>query len=291
MSILERIISTKLDEVLLAKSGVSLTSLKERAGEQNAPLSLVAGIRNSCVPAIIAEVKFASPSKGIIRKDLNPVEVAVAYAKSGARAISVLTDVDYFGGSLEYLRQISEAKLGVPLLRKDFIIDPYQVWEARAAGADAILLIAAALSDEQLQMLSLEAIQARLEILLEIHNEDELARALNLFVKLREQKQDVPLPLLGINNRDLRSFVTDLAVTEKLAAILDDILKKEPYRGISADVVLVAESGISSAQDIKRLLQVGTRGFLIGESLLATGDPGLNLENLLNSFPEMSVTF
>ena len=287
MSILDRIIATKLEEIEFDKGQIALPLLREQASVLGAPLSLREALtcnKRGNGPAIIAEVKLASPSRGIIRQDLIPLEIAISYARCGARAISVLTDVHYFKGSLAYLRQICSVKLGLPLLRKDFIVDPYQVWQAKVAGADALLLIAAALSDEQLLSLSLESAQAGLEVLLEIHNEEELSRALGLFLQLRNQNKQMPLPLLGINNRDLHSFVTGLAVTERISAQLHEALKKETYRGIAGDIVLVAESGISKAEDIIRLTQVGTRGFLIGESLLAEGDPGTNLKNLLSSF-------
>jgi len=207
--------------------------------------------------AIIAEVKKGSPSKGIIREDFDPLTIACSYQVAGAACLSVLTDEQYFYGSLGYLRPIREA-VELPLLRKDFIIDPYQVYQARIAGADAILLIAAALDDDRLVALAELAADLKLDTLLEVHDELELERALK-----------IPVDLIGINNRNLKTFVTDLSITEDLAG------------HIPAQQVAVAESGINSRADIERLQAAGAGAFLIGESLMREDDIEAKLRSLI----------
>jgi indole-3-glycerol phosphate synthase len=209
--------------------------------------------------AVIAEVKKASPSRGVIRADFDPVAIARAYERSGARALSVLTDAPFFQGSLVDLAEIRRA-VGLPLLRKDFTIDPYQVHEARAFGADAVLLIVAVLEDGLLAELQGLARDLGLDALVEVHTREELDRALA-----------AGATLVGVNNRDLRTFVTRLEVTEELAT------------HVPPGVTLVAESGVRSAAEIARLERAGARAFLVGESLMAARDPGEALRALLEA--------
>lgn len=210
-------------------------------------------------PAIIAEVKKASPSKGIIRTDFDPVAIATAYAANGAAAISVLTEERYFQGHLDYLAAIHHA-VEVPLLRKDFIVDPYQLYEARAYGADAVLLIVAILSDAVLQQLLWLAEELNLAALVEVHSRDELERA-----------GRCGAGLLGINNRDLRTFQTTLATTEALLP------------AVPPDALIVAESGIETTADIQRLACLGVTAFLIGETFMRAPDPGKKLSEFLDA--------
>lgn len=250
--ILDKILQTKKEEVAVAKLRQPLEKMRARIGElEDQPRGFARSLRymrDSGGIALIAEVKKASPSKGIIREDFDPVDIAEIYENGGATCLSVLTDEQYFSGHLRYLNLIRE-QVSLPLLRKDFIIDPYQVYEARVAGADAILLIAAALGDGELRDLALLAKELRLDTLLEVHDGEELDRALEL-----------PVDLIGINNRDLKTFKTDLAVTERLAA------------RIPVEQMAVAESGIHSREDVERLQQAGAGAFLIGESLMREDD-------------------
>jgi len=259
--ILDKILATKRDEVAAARQLVSLETLEAQCGSASETRGFAAKLRQTAASgtAIIAEVKKGSPSKGIIRSDFDPVAIACTYERGGASCLSVLTDEQYFYGSLDYLGQIrSQVKL--PLLRKDFIIDPYQVFQARAAGADAILLIVAALDDKLLHELAELATQLQLDTLLEVHNATELERALNL-----------PVDLIGINNRNLQTFVTDLSVTEQLAG------------QIPAQQLAVAESGIHQRSDIERLQRAGAGAFLIGESLMREADIEQKLATLLGT--------
>jgi indole-3-glycerol phosphate synthase len=208
-------------------------------------------------PAIIAEIKRASPSAGVIRQDFDPVKIAQEYRKAGAAALSVITEASHFRGGLEILAGLRWSA-GLPLLRKDFIIDAYQILEARHAGADAILLIAALLDADALKCLRSEAERLGMDALVEVHNETELNRAL-----------DAGAALIGVNNRDLRTFEVSLDVSLKLG------------RMIPKDAVAVAESGIRSAEDIRRLSEAGYRGFLVGEHLMRSASPGAALAELL----------
>ena len=259
--ILDRILETKKEEITAAKSRMSVADQIARIGDlEDQPRGFARALRtmrDSGGTALITEVKKASPSKGVIRADFDPVEIAQIYQDGGATCLSVLTDEQYFQGHLRFLALIRE-QVSLPLLRKDFIIDPYQVYEARAAGADAILLIAAALEDGQMEELAGLAAEQRLDTLLEVHDEDELERALK-----------VSVDLIGINNRNLKTFETDLGVTERLAA------------RIPAQQLAIAESGINSRADIERLQQSGAGGFLIGESLMRETDIGLKMKSLL----------
>ena len=248
--ILDKILATKQGEVSAAQQQEPLPELKKKLDSVAPTRGFAAKLRRSSTTgtAIIAEVKKGSPSKGIIRADFDPVAIARSYERGGASCLSVLTDEQYFYGSLSYLSQI-RSQVNLPLLRKDFIIDPYQVFQARVAGADAILLIAAALDDERLRELAELATALQLDTLLEVHDAAELERALEL-----------PVDLIGINNRNLQTFVTDLATTEQLAG-------KIPDRQLA-----VAESGIHQRSDIERLQRAGAGAFLIGESLMREAD-------------------
>jgi len=258
-SILDRIFAAKREELDAVRRRVALDEVRARAADNAAPRDFAAALR-SHRPAIIAEIKRASPSKGDILPNLDPPSVAREYARAGAACISVLTD-RHFKGSLEDLRAV-RAAVTLPLLRKDFIFDPYQVYEARAAGADCILLIAAMLSESAVADLNALARELRMAALVEVHNSDELDVAIR-----------IGPGLIGINNRDLHTFVTDIAVTEKLLA------------GRKLSSLVVSESGIDSPSDIVRLDRAGAGGFLIGESLLRGGNPAAKLSELMGALP------
>lgn len=258
MNVLDRILAHKAEEVTAAKSRQSAASLaREAEGVARAVRGLAASLRSCPGVPIIAEIKRRSPSKGLIRADFDAEKIALAYAAAGAAGISVLTDEHFFGGSLEILRQV-RAAVATPLLRKDFVIDAYQIDEARVAGADAVLLIVSALEDAALATLHARAKALGLDVLVEVHDERELDRALALGATL-----------IGVNNRDLRTFEVDLATTERLAARIAD-----------PGVLLVAESGIATPADVARLERAGAGGFLVGESLMREPDPGAALSAL-----------
>ncbi len=259
MTILDQILDHKRDEVADAKARRGTHDLARAAQACALPLR---GFRNALLAmqgiAVIAEIKRKSPSRGLIRRDYDPVEIARAYARGGAACISVLTDSHFFGGSLETLEKI-RAVVDLPLLRKDFMIDAYQIDEARVAGADAILLIVAALDQDRLKDLQSCALGLGLDVLIEVHDESELDRALA-----------IGADLIGVNNRNLKTFEVDLANTERIASRLSS----------SPEIVLVAESGIATFEDVKRLERAGASGFLVGESLMRQPDPGRALEAL-----------
>jgi indole-3-glycerol phosphate synthase len=261
--ILDRILSTKKEEIAAAKALESEAQLIARCAKvEETPRGFARALRaarDAGRTALISEVKKGSPSKGIICADFDPLMIAKTYEQGGATCLSVLTDEQYFHGHLNYLQLIRE-QVSLPLLRKDFIIEPYQVYQARVAGADAILLIAAALSDAQMIALAGVARELGLDTLLEVHNEEELERSLN-----------IPVDLIGINNRDLKTFVTDIAVTERLAA------------RIPQQQLAVAESGIYSRADVERLSAAGAGAFLVGESLMREGDIVAKLQELLGA--------
>lgn len=257
MTILDEILATKRGEVAAAKRALAPEALASRARACTRPVeSLRAALESEDGVRVIAELKRRSPSRGEIRRDFDPVALARAYAAAGAAALSVLTDERYFGGSLAVLEKVRAATT-LPLLRKDFVVDAYQIDEARVAGADAVLLIVAALRPAELASLSAHARGLGLEVLVEVHDEPELECALANAATL-----------IGINNRDLRSFHTDLAVTERLAPLA------------AQRACLVAESGILSHADIRRLARAGVRGYLVGESLMSEPDVGLALRKL-----------
>jgi indole-3-glycerol phosphate synthase len=257
-SILDKIYAAKRDEVRDRRAIVSPVAIVAAAGRAPKARDFSGALR-SHRPAIVAEIKRASPSKGDIFQGLDPASVAIEYAKAGAAAISVLTDV-HFKGSLDDLLAV-RAAVELPLLRKDFIFDPYQVYEARSAGADCILLIAAMLKEGQLRSLAALARELGMATLVESHNESEFQLA-----------EKIGTGLVGINNRDLHTFVTDIAQTERLL---------DGYKG---EAVIVTESGINSAADMRRLDASGAHAFLIGESLLREGTPGVRLRELINGF-------
>ncbi|HEV2109558.1 MAG TPA: indole-3-glycerol phosphate synthase TrpC [Thermomicrobiales bacterium] len=251
-TILDRILARTFEDVALRKSGMSLSELAARADAQPTPLSLRDAITRS-VPAVIAEIKRGSPSKGVFPVDVDPPDVARAYLEGGAAALSVLTDQPFFGGSLADLEAVARVAHGyawpAPVLRKDFILDRFQLLEARAHGADAVLLIVAALGDGALDTLFTEATRLGMDVLVEVHDEAELERALR-----------VGATLVGVNNRDLKTFAVDLSVTERIA------------REVPSHVVLVSESGISGRFDVERVHQAGAHAVLVGESLVLSED-------------------
>ena len=257
--ILDRIVAVKRQEVPAARALFSEAALRELAAEQTPPRGFAAALRAKVAagkPAVIAEIKKASPSKGVIRQHFVPTEIAASYARHGAACLSVLTDVPFFQGHADYLRQ-ARAACPLPVLRKDFMVDAYQVLEARAMGADCILLIAACLSDAQMADLEACADELGLDVLVEVHDAAELDRALLL-----------KTPLLGINNRNLRSFEVSLDTTLGLQA------------RVPADRLLVTESGISGPADVQRLRAAQVHAFLVGEALMRADDPGLALAAL-----------
>jgi indole-3-glycerol phosphate synthase len=255
--ILDEILAHKHEELRLARERLSAEDLERRARATREPLrGFRRALREAPAPRVVAEIKRRSPSRGEIRPNFDPVGCAKAYAEAGAAAISVLTDERFFGGHLDYLDLVRRA-VTLPLLRKDFVVDTYQIDEARVAGADAVLLIAGALSGEALIDLRARALALGMDALVEIHDEEELERALT-----------GGADLIGINNRDLRSFQTDLAVTERLAP------------RIPQGIVVVSESGIFTAEDVVRLTDAGAHAVLIGESLMREDDAGMALRRV-----------
>ena len=260
--ILKKIVEHKIEEVASAKAAVSVSELKTRISDlEDLPRGFERHLREAAASdwtAVIAEIKKGSPSKGIIREDFDPLEIAEIYQNNGATCLSVLTDEKFFLGHLRYLALIRET-VSLPLLRKDFICDPYQIYEARAAGADAVLLIAAMLDLNQLREFHTAATEIHLDVLLEVHDENEMEKALK-----------TNCTMIGVNNRNLRTFVTDLSTTGRLALMMP------------ADRLLVTESGINSRADIVRLQSDGAGAFLIGESMMREDDIGAKLLELLN---------
>lgn len=252
-TILDKIIHHKHSEVEAAKRVISLADLKSQCQQLSPPLDFVAALQKETV-ALIAEVKHASPSKGILIENFDPVALATFYADYGASAISVLTDEQFFQGHLDYLRQIRQV-VNIPLLRKEFMIDAYQIYEARAAGADAILLIVAALEDGLLAELHTLATELGLAALVEVHTEAEMERALSLQPRV-----------IGINNRDLHDFSVDLGVTARLASMV------QPH------IVLVGESGIRTAEDVHSL--GGVHAILVGETIVKATDRAATMHEL-----------
>ena len=249
--ILEEIVWAKDREIAIARERVPLLKLKEQVALLPAPLDFVAALRAACLkPAVIAEIKKASPSKGVIRENFDPVAIAKEYASAGASCISVLTDKQFFQGGFDVLVQVRQV-VDLPLLCKEFILSPYQLYQARAAGADAVLLIAAILSDQDLAYLLKAAKALQLAVLLEVHNAEELERALTFD----------GVQLIGINNRDLASFHTDLATTEQLTAIYGSQIRAK-------GCLLVSESGLFSRDDLDRVQAAGADAVLVGEALM-----------------------
>jgi indole-3-glycerol phosphate synthase len=268
--ILQQIVQTKKQEVAEAKTRVPESELKRRiaSGELEPARNFFAALTKppEGLVNIIAEVKKGSPSAGIMKADFDPVAIARSYHAAGADALSVLTDEHYFFGKLEYIQTIKKA-VPLPVLRKDFIIDPYQVYEARAAGADAVLLIAEILTDALLIDLQILAAELQLTTLIEVHEMDSLLRVRSTIgIPMRSYS------LLGINNRDLRTFKTDLLTTVRLAELVED------------KQILVAESGIRDRADVQRMNAAGVRSLLIGETLMRSGDIGGTMANLKGIF-------
>ncbi len=263
--ILDEIVASKRIELAAAKAKRLLADLEARIASRPAPLDFTAALRRDRV-AVIAEVKKASPSRGLLCPDFDPVRLAQCYAAGGAAAISVLTEVDHFQGSLSYLAEIKAAAglEATPLLRKDFLFDPYQVYEARAFGADAILLIVAILDDDTLTELSALAGRLGMQCLVEVHDETELERAAPVSAPGADGAG-----IIGINNRDLRTFEVDIATTERLATLIPE------------GHTIVSESGIRTRADIDRLGKCGVSAVLVGETLVTAEDTAARLKELV----------
>ncbi len=257
--ILNQIVATKREEIALALKKTPLAVMREDAESRLLTRDFEGALRRKIaagLPAVIAEVKKASPSKGVIRADFIPADIAQSYAEYGAACLSVLTDRQYFQGSSDYLKQ-ARASCDLPVLRKDFMVDPYQVYEARAMGADCILLIAACLDDAQMAELESIAHGLNMAVLVEVHDRAELDRALKL-----------KTPLVGINNRNLRSFEVSLDTT--LGMLAD----------VPADRLLVTESGILKREDVQLMREHGVNAFLVGEAFMRAKEPGAALAEL-----------
>ena len=257
--ILDKIVAVKHQEVAAALARKPLAAMRADAESRVLTRDFVGALRAKIaagLPAVIAEVKKASPSKGILRPDFIPADIAQSYAEHGAACLSVLTDQQFFQGSIDYLKQ-ARASCDLPVLRKDFMVDAYQVYEARAMGADCILLIAACLDDAQMKSLEALAMSLDMAVLVEVHDRAELERALLL-----------KTPLLGINNRNLKTFEVSLDVT---LGMLKDV---------PADRLLVTESGITTAADVQRMRTAGVQAFLVGEAFMRADDPGQALAQL-----------
>ncbi len=262
-SILREILETKTREVEARSRACDLASMRARAADQPPTRGFARRLAERAAdgPAVIAEVKKASPSAGVIRPDFRPGEIAAAYEGAGAACLSVLTDETYFQGSDAFLAEARGA-CALPVLRKDFLVDPWQVFESRALGADCVLLIVAALSRDRLQELDGLAREAGLDVLVEVHDEEELEDALT-----------TGTPLVGVNNRDLHRFVTDLATSERLRPL------------IPGDRTMVTESGIHSRDDVARMRGQGIDAFLVGEAFMRAADPGEALRALFFEEP------
>lgn len=259
--ILDTILEKKRAEVARRQSAIPLAEMRVRAADAPPPRDFAAGLVRSAagIPAVIAEVKKASPSKGLIREDFDPVAIARSYEAAGAAAISVLTDEEFFMGSLRYLTAVREV-VGIPVLRKDFVIDHYQIYEARAAGADAVLLIVAALEPETLARLYELASELGMQCLVEAHDEREMRVALALGAGV-----------VGVNNRNLQTFEVSLDVTRRLAAVTGETRSRQR---------LVSESGISTRNDMQMLGAIGADAVLIGEALMRERDIEAKLREL-----------
>ncbi len=257
--ILDKIIAVKREELAALMRQKSLSAMRFDAESRVLTRDFVGSIRSKITagkPAVIAEIKKASPSKGILRAEFIPADIAQSYAECGAACLSVLTDSSFFQGSVEYFKQ-ARASCSLPALRKDFMIDAYQIYESRVMGADCILLIAAVLSDAQMKDMEAVAMALDMAVLVEVHDADELERGLKL-----------KTPLIGVNNRNLKNFEVSLDTT---LALLGQI---------PADRIVVTESGISTVQDVKRMRDAGVNTFLVGEAFMRADDPGIALAKL-----------
>lgn len=260
-TILKKILSRKLEEVAERRDKKPLNELIDETAAQSPARGFIAALKTKVDAGragVIAEIKKASPSKGVIRENFDPVTIAQSYERGGAACLSVLTDTDFFQGSDEYLVQARKAT-HLPVLRKDFIIDQYQIYEARALGADCILLIVAALNDEQLEQFHQLATTIGLDVLIEVHNASELERALRL-----------GNPMIGINNRDLHNFHTSLETTFGLLPRIDD------------NCLVVTESGIHTIDDVRAMRGHNVHAFLVGEAFMKAEDPGRRLLEMFN---------
>ncbi|WP_096671539.1 indole-3-glycerol phosphate synthase TrpC [Polaromonas sp. AET17H-212] len=260
--ILNKIVAVKREEVAAAVKRKPLAAMRFDAESRVLTRDFAGALRakiSAGKPAVIAEIKKASPSKGVLRADFIPADIAQSYAEHGAACLSVLTDKDFFQGSIDYLKQ-ARASCSLPVLRKDFIVDPYQVYESRVMGADCILLIAACLDDAQMKALEALAFSLDMAVLVEVHDRAELQRALQL-----------KTPLLGINNRNLQTFEVSLDTTLGL------------LKDVPTDRLLVTESGISTPADVARLREAKVNAFLVGEAFMRADDPGVALAGL---FPD-----
>ena len=260
-SYLDKILSTKVEVVKKQKSLLNLDEIKTRLEDITPAKGFISSIRernDKGLISVIAEIKKASPSKGIIREDFSPKKIAKQYESNGATCLSILTDEEFFQGSLDYLKSI-KAEVNIPLLRKDFIVDEYQIYQSKLYGADCILLIVSALSDSQLLEYKNIAEELGLDILVEIHNQEELERIMPM-----------EFSLIGINNRNLSTFEVDLKVTKELSAGIKDKL-------------VVTESGIQTKEDIHKIVSYQVLNFLVGESFMRADDPGQELKKLFLS--------
>ena len=259
--ILQKIVAVKREEIAAGLKKKSLAAMREDAESRVLTRDFEGAMRAQIAAghaAVIAEVKKASPSKGVLRADFVPADIAQSYAEHGAACLSVLTDQQFFQGCNDYLKQ-ARASCPLPVLRKDFMVDPYQVFEARAIGADCILLIAACLSDAQMAELEAVALHLDMAVLVEVHDRDELQRALKL-----------KTPLLGINNRNLRTFEVTLETTLGMRS------------DVPADKLLITESGILKRSDVQTLREAGVHAFLVGEAFMRADDPGAALAELFH---------
>lgn len=257
--ILTKIVGVKREEVAAAIQRKSLSAMRADAESRVLTRDFVAALREKVAAnqaAVIAEVKKASPSKGVLRADFIPADIAQSYAEHGAACLSVLTDVQFFQGSVDYLKQ-ARASCHLPVLRKDFMVDDYQIYESRAMGADAVLLIAACLDDAQMQSFEAIAHDLGMAVLVEVHDAFELDRALKL-----------KTPLVGVNNRNLKTFEVSLDTTLTL------------MQGLPADRLLVCESGIHTREDVLRMASAGVKAFLVGEAFMRTPEPGETMAKL-----------
>ena len=269
-SILDKIVQTKREEIAARQPQRPIELLKEEIETLDRPRNFFHAVthkatgKNAKPLNLIAEIKKASPSAGVIRENFDPVEIAEIYAANGADALSVLTDEQYFQGHLSYIHAVRDA-VKLPVLRKDFIIDPYQVYESRAAGADAILLIAECLEMSQLIDLQILAIELHMTVLIEVHDLENLIRVRDRVIGFPHKSYS----LLGINNRDLRNFKTDLGNTLRMAELVED------------RSVLVSESGINTHADIKKLAAAGVSAVLVGETLMRSEDNGAKMREMM----------
>jgi indole-3-glycerol phosphate synthase len=266
MNILDKIIARKYEEVEQAKSLLSIADLEKMPHFSRQNVSLAHALKLATFPKIISEFKRKSPSKGIINADVTPAAVTRDYVRAGAVGLSVLTDIDFFGGSFDDFRAARKENPQIPMLRKDFIVDPYQLYEAKAIGADVILLIAACLTPSEINSLSQQAHQLGLEVLLEVHNAEELERSLG-----------ENIDIVGVNNRNLKTFDTSIEKSIELSEKIPDSFVK------------ISESGLKDAKSIIELYQYGYKGFLIGETFMKTEDPGNALNALQVKLSQIGV--